>query len=217
MWADLLSGRGCRRDWCWTAWQAGSCSAALERWACCYPDFALSQFACSCLCCPSSSGPPSLAWWTAPVRAKMKLIPPGETLCDTQDPAEPLQRRSETKHQQYCDISVMQPGFVEKLLICKDCLFSPRLPFQLVSLRSSVMGELLIPRLWERSPELLQLVLEMDIRDLEGLMADGVSNLTGSFLERWWSTLIIASFSIICAWRFFILHWREQEKDDTSP
>lgn len=66
-----------------------------------------------------------------------------------------------------------------------DYSLLPRLPFQLVSLRSSVMGELLIPRLWERRPEPLQLVLEMDIRDLDGLMADGVSNLTGSFLERW--------------------------------
>lgn len=77
------------------------------------------------------------------------------------------------------------------------CWFLPRLPFQLVSLRSSVIGELLSPRLCESSPEPLELVLEMDIRDLEGLMADGVSNLTGSFLERWCSTLIIASFSII--------------------
>lgn len=76
-----------------------------------------------------------------------------------------------------------QPLLLWKLL--QRCWFLPRLPFQLVSLRSSVMGELLMPRLWERRPEPLQLVLEMDIRDLEGLMAEGVSNLTGSFLERW--------------------------------
>lgn len=95
--------------------------------------------------------------------------------------------------------------------------FLPRLPFQLVSLRSSVMGELLIPRLWERRPELLQLVLEMDIRDLEGRMADGVSNLAGSFLERWWRTLIIASFSIIWAWRFFILYWRGEDEGEQRP
>lgn len=72
---------------------------------------------------------------------------------------------------------------------------TPRLPFQLLSRRSSVMGELLRPRLWDRSPELAP-VLEMDMRDLEGLM-DGPSHLSGSFLERWCSTLIIASFSMI--------------------
>lgn len=75
--------------------------------------------------------------------------------------------------------------------------FLPRLPFQLLSLRSSVIGELLSPRLWDRSPE--PPVLEMDIRDLEGLMVDGRSDLMGSFLERWWRTLIMASFSMIWA------------------
>lgn len=94
--------------------------------------------------------------------------------------------------------------------------FLPRLPFQLVSLRSSVIGELLSPRLWESSPDPPEPVLEMDIRDLEGLMADGASDLTGSFLERWWSTLIIASFSMIWAWRFFILSQREEERTLTG-
>lgn len=89
--------------------------------------------------------------------------------------------------------------------VCKDYPFLPRLPFQLVSLRSSVIGELLSPRLWGRSPEPPEPVLEMDIRDLEGLMTDGPSDLMGSFLDRWWSTLIMASFSMIWAWRFFIL------------
>lgn len=36
-------------------------------------------------------------------------------------------------------------------------------------------------------------------------MTGGASDLMGSFLERWWSTLIMASFSMIWAWRFFIL------------
>lgn len=67
------------------------------------------------------------------------------------------------------------------------------------------MGELLIPRPWISSPEPLEAVLEIDIKDLEGLMTDGASDLVGSFLERWWRTLIIASFSMIWAWRFFIL------------
>lgn len=60
-----------------------------------------------------------------------------------------------------------------------------------------MIGELLSPRLWDRSPE--PPVLEMDIRDLEGLMVDGRSDLMGSFLERWWRTLIMASFSMIWA------------------
>ena len=91
-------------------------------------------------------------------------------------------------------------------IFCKRLL--PRLPFQLVSLRSSVIGELLSPRLCESRPEPPEPVLEMDIRDLEGLMADGASDLMGSFLERWWRTLIMASFSMIWAWRFFILDGR---------
>lgn len=51
----------------------------------------------------------------------------------------------------------------------------------------------------------------MDMRDLEGLMADGRSDLMGSFLDLWWSTLIIASFSMIWACRFFILEQSRAE------
>jgi hypothetical protein len=55
---------------------------------------------------------------------------------------------------------------------------------------------------WESKPDP---ALEMDIRDFAGRMLDNCSVLLGSFRERCWSTLIMASFSIIWAWRVLIL------------
>jgi hypothetical protein len=52
--------------------------------------------------------------------------------------------------------------------------------------------------------------LEMDIRDFAGRMDESCSVLLGSFLERCCSTLIMASFSIIWAWRVLILGVKEK-------
>lgn len=75
--------------------------------------------------------------------------------------------------------------------ICK----LPRLPFQLLSsLFSSRMGVLLSVEEWDSKPEP---ALEMDMRDLAGLMEESCSVLPGSLRERCCSTLIMASFSMI--------------------
>lgn len=65
---------------------------------------------------------------------------------------------------------------------------------------------------WESKPDP---ALEMDIRDFAGRMDDSCSVLLGSFRERCWSTLIMASFSIIWAWRVLIL--RAKSKEHIKP
>lgn len=83
----------------------------------------------------------------------------------------------------------------------------PRLPFQLLSsLFSSRMGVLLSVEEWDSRPEP---ALEMDMRDLAGLMEESCSVLPGSLRERCCSTLIMASFSMIWACRVLILWGKE--------
>lgn len=89
----------------------------------------------------------------------------------------------------------------------------PRLPFQLLSSRfSSTIGVPVRVEEWESKPDP---ALEMDIRDFAGRMDDSCSVLLGSFRERCWSTLIMASFSIIWAWRVLILETKDKEHINT--
>lgn len=91
--------------------------------------------------------------------------------------------------------------------------FLPRLPFQLLSSRfSSMMGT---PVNVDECTSRPDPALEMDIRDFAGRMDDSCSVLLGSFLERCCSTLIMASFSIICAWRVLILGDKEKAHTET--
>lgn len=73
MWADLLSGQGCRQDSGWTAGQVVSCSAGLECWACWCPDLGPCQSVCSCPCCLSLSGLHSSGWKEVLGREMMRL------------------------------------------------------------------------------------------------------------------------------------------------
>lgn len=91
----------------------------------------------------------------------------------------------------------------------------PRLPFQLLSsLFSSRMGVLLRVEEWDSKPEP---ALEMDMRDLAGLMEESCSVLPGSLRERCCSTLIMASFSMIWACRVLILWGKEKEQFKCLP
>lgn len=68
------------------------------------------------------------------------------------------------------------------------------------------MGVLLNVEEWESRPDP---AFEIDMRDFAGLMDDSWSVLLASFRDRCWRTLIMASFSMIWAWRVLILGWNE--------
>lgn len=118
----------------------------------------------------------------------------------------------------------------QHILLCCSCLPSkhglciriatgiwelPRLPFQLLSsLFSSRMGVLLSVEEWDSRPEP---ALEMDMRDLAGLMEESCSVLPGSLRERCCSTLIMASFSMIWACRVLILWGKEKGQSKCLP
>lgn len=78
---------------------------------------------------------------------------------------------------------------------------SPMLPFQIFSSFFSSAIWLLVSEVWR---ECVPVAAAMEGTDRAGRRL-ALSTFPGSFRERCWRTLIMASFSIIFAWRFFIL------------
>lgn len=80
-------------------------------------------------------------------------------------------------------------------------LSSPMLPFQIFSSFFSSAIWLLVSEVWR---ECVPVAAAMEGTDRAGRRLV-LSAFPGSFRDRCWRTLIMASFSIIFAWRFFIL------------